>query len=72
MIYDNEKLDKTPEITIDYISESECCYDFNCKKCCNLEDCLINAHTRCNSEFAESIDFGCCDSEDESWEQLMD
>jgi hypothetical protein len=44
----------------------------NCSNCVDIEDCYREANTRCNSEFAKSIDYGGCDSEEEFWEMLFD
>jgi hypothetical protein len=57
----------------DYISQNECEYhNMNCSNCVDIEDCYREANTRCNSEFAKSIDYGGCDSEEEFWEMLFD
>ena len=61
-----------------YIFKSECqdnggdSYAYDCDNCLNKDYCLLLADTRCNHEYAESIDFGGYDSEDEFWEQLFD
>ena len=44
----------------------------DCTSCDCIYECYMKANNRCNSEFAESIDYGGYDSEEEFWEQLFD
>ena len=67
-----ETLDCNLYLIEQYISDEECDNDFDCKNCCDYDSCFITANSRCNSEFAESIDYGGYDSEEEFWEQLFD
>ena len=53
-----------------FISEEECCNDHNCDCCDEIEDCYMRANSRCNSAYAESIDYGGYDSEEEFWDNL--
>ena len=46
--------------------------DFECSDCWHKEECYSLANQRCNSEFAESCNYGGCDTEEEFWEQLFD
>lgn len=46
--------------------------DFRCESCCYKEECYNLANQRCNSEFAENINYGGYDTEEEFWEQLFD
>lgn len=65
----------TEDFIKDYISLDECksVHDgnYNCVECGNIETCDSIANDRCNSAFAESIDYDGCDSEEEFWEQLF-
>lgn len=70
--YSESKLINMSDLISDYISEKECDYDMDCKNCECIDDCYMKANNRCNSEFAESIDYGGYDSEEEFWEQLLD
>lgn len=51
---------------------SECEFDnnFRCEECSELEQCYYKAFTKSSHEFAESLDYGGYDSEDEFWENL--
>lgn len=59
----------------EYITEDECddmCDDslFDCEHCSCLEECYIKSCEKCNKEFAESIDYGGYNTEDDFWEQF--
>lgn len=47
-----------------------CIYDECNEDCPDIECCYAEAISKCNSEFAESIDFGGYDSEEEFWDNL--
>lgn len=68
--YSKEELNFMLDEGGDYISETECVNDHNCEYCCDLEQCYFKVNIRLNSEYAESIDYAGCDSEEEFWEQL--
>lgn len=74
--YGENELENMADFISDYISEDECedniGNNFDCKNCENIEDCYMLANNRCNSEWAESIDYGGYDTEEEFWEQLFD
>lgn len=75
--HDKEKLELMADLITDYISKRECEEDFigndyDCINCENIEECYMEANSRCNSEFAENINYGGCDTEEEFWEQLFD
>ena len=70
--YTESNLIHMPDLIADYISEKEYVYDMDCKNCECINDCYMKANNRCNSEFAESIDYGGYDTEEEFWEQLID
>lgn len=44
----------------------------NCNKCSNeqVEECYSIANSNCNSEFAELINYGGYDSEEEFWDNI--
>ena len=52
------------------IPEDECVNNYNCNKCGNIEECYWNAISKENSLYAESLDYGGYDSEEEFWEQM--
>lgn len=56
------------------ISKEECsetnCMDYNCKKCTYVDECYSIAGIRESSSWAESIDYGGYDSEEEFWENI--
>ena len=53
--------------------ETNCSGDiYNCESCSNFEECYADSNIRCNSDFAESINYGGYDSEEEFWGQLLD
>ena len=73
--YSKEELESMADLIIDYISKRECkedliCNDYDCVNCRNIEECYMEANSRCNSEWAESINYGGYDSEEEFWENL--
>ena len=47
-----------------------CIYDECNTDCPDIEYCHTEAVSKCNSEFAESLDFGGYDSEEEFWDNL--
>lgn len=75
--YSKEELESMADLITDYIFKRECKEDligndYDCVNCGNIEECYMEANSRCNSEWAESINYGGYDSEDEFWEQLFD
>lgn len=73
--YSKEELESMADLITDYISERECTddligNDYDCVNCGNIEECYMEANSRCNNEWAESINYGGYDSEDEFWENL--
>lgn len=75
--YSKEELESMTDLITDYISEIECKEDligndYDCANCDNIEQCHMEANSCCNSEWAESINYGGCDTEEEFWEQLFD
>ena len=73
--YSKEELESMADLIIDYISKRECKEDligndYDCVNCGNIEECYMEANSLCNSEFAESINYGGYDSEEEFWENL--
>jgi hypothetical protein len=73
--YNKEELESMADLITDYISERECKEnlignDYDCVNCENIEECHMEASIRCSSEWAESVDYGGYDSEDEFWENL--
>ena len=73
--YSKEELESMADLIIYYISKRECKEDligndYDCVNCGNIEECYMESNSRCNSEFAESINYGGYDSEEEFWENL--
>lgn len=63
------------ELIKEYITEEECTFDcdnevFDCESCSNFDECYMKAEIRCNTEFAESVDYGGYNTEEEFWEQI--
>ena len=75
--YSKEELESMADLITDYISERECKEnlignDYDCVNCENIEECHMEANSRCNSERAESVNYDGCDTEEEFGEQLFD
>ena len=66
-----DNVEEMKELIIDELSECEFDSNFRCEECSELEQCYCKASS-CNSEWAKSIDYGGCDTEEEFWEQLFD
>ena len=45
--------------------------NYDCSTCCEIEECYYDAVSIENSLYAESIDYGGYDSEDEFWEHTL-
>lgn len=59
----------------EYITENECNYmcdntTFDCDSCSCVEDCYLVSCARCDSEFANNINYGGYDTEETFWEQI--
>ena len=67
---DFENIDEMIDVINDELTECEFNMNFDCKSCSELETCYFKASTKSNHEFAESIDYGGYDSEEEFWENL--
>lgn len=65
-----ENIDDMKELITNEFSECEMDESFNCGKCFNLEQCYYKASTKSSHEFAESLDYGGYDTEEEFWENL--
>lgn len=74
----NEEMKEEMKYLIrDYVSEDECEVNndgvlYGCKTCNNFEECYMDSNTRCNGEYAESINYGGYNNEEDFWGQLMD
>lgn len=69
----NSKLnnvEEMKELITDELSECELDKNFKCEECSELEQCHYKASTKLSHEFAESLDYGGYDSEDDFWENL--
>ena len=76
-----EIIEEIIDLIQEYITEEECLHAQNnemyCCLCCdNFENCCMETKIRYNDDFnnvfAQSIDYGGYDNEDEFWEQLLD
>jgi hypothetical protein len=67
---DFKNIDEMIELIEDELTECEFDNDFNCRECSELECCYFKASTKSTHEFAESLDYGGYDSEEEFWENL--
>ena len=61
----------------EYLTKEDCIKrsggnNFKCEKCYYQDECLNLARRKCDSEFAESVDYGGYNSEEEFWEQIYD
>lgn len=65
-----DNIDEMVDLIQDELSECEYSDDFNCKECSELEECYYKASTKFAYEFAESLDNGGYDSEEEFWDNL--
>ena len=69
--YDDEDIEEMIDLIKNYNVEYDDCGQISCEKCCYLEDCYCIARGRENSEWAELINYGGYDTEEEFWEQLF-
>ena len=53
------------------ICEEKCINNYDCSTCCEIEECYYDAVSIENSLYAESIDYGGYDSEEEFWEYTV-
>lgn len=67
---DFENINEMIDVITDELTECELDDNFQCSDCCDLEQCYFKATTKANHEFAESLDYGGYDSEEEFWENL--
>ena len=63
-------VEEMKELIIDELSKCEFDDYFKCEECPELEQCYYKTSTKSSHEFAESLDCGGYDSEDEFWENL--
>lgn len=65
-----DNIDEMVEFIQDELSECEYGDDFNCENCSELEECYYKSSIKSAHEFAESVNNGGYDSEEEFWENL--
>nr|DAW98132.1 MAG TPA: hypothetical protein [Bacteriophage sp.] len=65
-----DNIEEMKELIVDELSECEFDNNFRCEKCSELEQCYYKASTKSSHEFADSLDYGGYDFEDEFWENL--
>ena len=65
-----DNINEIVELIQDELPKCEYDENFNCKECSELEECYYKASVKSAHEFAESIDYGGYDSEEEFWENL--
>lgn len=53
------------------ICEEDCINDYSCENCAGIKDCYHKAVSIEDSLYAESVDYGGYDSEEEFWEQTI-
>lgn len=70
--YDNNDIEEIIELIENYDVEYEDCERNCCRECDFLEDCFHIARQREDSKWAELINYGGYDTEEEFWEQLLD
>jgi hypothetical protein len=71
-IYNDEEKEEMIELINDYEIEHDDCERSYCNECCFLEDCYYIARQKENNKWAELINYGGYDTEEEFWEQLLD
>lgn len=64
-------IDEMKERIMDELSECDNDREFDCANCCDLEECFSKASIKSEHEFAESINYGGYDSEEEFWDELL-
>lgn len=64
-------IDEMVELIEEYSVEYEECERLGCAECNFLENCYFVAKQIEDSNWAKSINYGGCDSEEEFWEQLL-
>lgn len=67
---DFKNINEMVELIEEELSECELDNDFNCRDCCDLENCYVKASIKSSHEFAKSLDYGGYDTEEEFWENL--
>ena len=65
-----DNIEEMKELIVDELSECEFDNNFRCEKCSELEQSYYKASTKSSHEFADSLDYGGYDFEDEFWENL--
>lgn len=69
--YTKEDIKEMVDLVNNYIDEYDNCGHHGCKTCSSLEDCYQLARQKEDSEWAELINYGGYDTEEEFWEQLL-
>ena len=70
-IDDIDDIEEMIELIRNYDVEHDDCRRSHCRECSFLEDCHDIARQREDSEWAELINYGGYDTEEEFWEQLL-
>ena len=70
-----ETIKEKKNLIKEYITEDECNYMYDdelfyCESCSCLEECYMKSCERCNSNFAESVNYGGYNTEEIFWEQI--
>lgn len=65
-----ENINEMVELVKEELPTCEYNNNFKCKDCSELEICYFKASTKSAHEFAQSLDYGGHDSEEEFWENL--
>ena len=65
-----DNIDEMIGLIQDELPECEHDENFNCKECSELEECYYKASIKSAHEFAESVNNGGYDSEEEFWDNL--
>lgn len=53
------------------ICKEDCINDYNCENCSGIKNCYYKAASIEDSLYAENLDYGGYDSEEEFWEQTI-
>ena len=67
----NEDREEMIELIEEYCVEHDACSGAYCNECVFLENCYQVAKQREDGDWAKSIDYAGCDTEEEFWETLL-
>lgn len=69
--FENENIEDIIKLINEYSIEHDDCGRIDCLDCSFLKNCYYVAKQKENSEWAELVNYGGCNTEEEFWEQLL-